>query len=52
MLDGAVQRRLTLVVAPPGYGKTILLRQWAGSSVGQCLGWITVGPEANGSGRL
>src|SRR5436190_19889492 len=29
MLDAALQRPLTIVVAPSGYGKTVLLAQWA-----------------------
>lgn len=29
LLDVAVQRRVTVVVAPPGYGKTVLVSQWA-----------------------
>jgi LuxR family transcriptional regulator, maltose regulon positive regulatory protein len=29
------------VVAPPGYGKTILLTQWA-SRKGRRVGWVTV----------
>src|SRR5688572_25143806 len=29
LVDLAVQQRLTIVVAPAGYGKTVLLAQWA-----------------------
>ena len=28
-LDAAVDKKLTLIVAPPGYGKSVLLAQWA-----------------------
>ena len=43
-LDGALQRRLTLIHAPAGYGKTSLLSQWrsrfdAGSVL---VAWITL----------
>jgi LuxR family transcriptional regulator, maltose regulon positive regulatory protein len=34
LLDGAVARRLTVISAPPGSGKTSLLRAWAGRSTG------------------
>ncbi|HST99145.1 MAG TPA: hypothetical protein VLJ85_15980, partial [Geodermatophilus sp.] len=35
-LDGGEDRALTLVCAPPGYGKTLLLAQWARRSDVAC----------------
>ena len=34
------------VVAPPGYGKTTLLSQWAGRN-GQAFGWVSVDEKDN-----
>ena len=31
-LDDAVRSKVTLLVAPPGYGKSMLLAQWAAAS--------------------
>jgi LuxR family maltose regulon positive regulatory protein len=45
--DLAFQQRLTIVVAPPGYGKTVLLAQWAASPRPGRVRWLTLGPEHN-----
>ncbi len=37
---------LTLIVAPPGFGKTSLLADWAGVD-GRSFAWVTVEPEDN-----
>ncbi|HEY7969684.1 MAG TPA: hypothetical protein VID95_06770, partial [Candidatus Limnocylindrales bacterium] len=37
---------LTLIVAPPGFGKTSLLADWAGID-GRPFAWVTVEPEDN-----
>ena len=40
-LDGGLHRKLTLISAPAGYGKSTLLSEWAG----RCswpLGWVTL----------
>ncbi len=47
LLELASQQRLTTVVAPTGYGKTVLLAQWARSHQGQRIRWVTVGPQHN-----
>ena len=39
-------RRIVSVVAPPGYGKTTLLSQWAERS-GQAFAWVSVGEADN-----
>jgi LuxR family maltose regulon positive regulatory protein len=39
-------RRIVLVVAPAGYGKTTLLAQWAEAS-SQTFAWLSVGEEDN-----
>lgn len=43
-LDRAAGARLTLLVSPPGYGKSTLLSQWAASlrERGQYVGWVTM----------
>ena len=40
LLDAAVRRQLTLIVAPSGYGKTTLVAQWAALSRGRRIGWL------------
>jgi LuxR family transcriptional regulator, maltose regulon positive regulatory protein len=40
-LDGALGRRLTCVVAGPGFGKTTLLTRWA---AGTASAWHGLGP--------
>lgn len=51
ILDGATTRRLTMVVAPAGYGKTSLLTEWMVSREDEAV-WITIGPAHNRPGRL
>jgi LuxR family maltose regulon positive regulatory protein len=51
LLDGTVSERLTIVVAPPGYGKTVLLSQWAASQ-GERVRWLTMTPEHNDPERF
>jgi LuxR family maltose regulon positive regulatory protein len=40
-LDAATSRRLTLLSAPPGFGKTTLLGEWA-SRRGRPVGWVSL----------
>jgi LuxR family transcriptional regulator, maltose regulon positive regulatory protein len=47
LLEPAIQRRVTTVVAPPGYGKTVLLSQWAAANPQRNVRWLTVEPEHN-----
>ena len=53
-LDGALQRRLTLVHAPAGYGKTSLLAQWRQRhDDGSILtAWLTLEPDDSDLKRL
>ena len=49
LLDGLADgdpRRIVSVVAPPGYGKTTLLSQWAGQS-GAAFAWVSVDERDN-----
>jgi LuxR family transcriptional regulator, maltose regulon positive regulatory protein len=48
-LDGAIDRPLTVVAAPAGWGKTVLLSEW---SVDRGAGWVSVGPEHADPSRL
>ena len=43
-LDGAVSRRLTLLRAPAGFGKTTLLAQWYRHRLrqGDALAWLSL----------
>ena len=47
LLDVALQQRLTIVVAPPGYGKTVLLSQWAASRPREQVRWLMLTREHN-----
>jgi DNA-binding SARP family transcriptional activator len=48
-LDGALGRRLTCVVAGPGFGKTTLLTRWA---AGTASAWHGLGPSDRNLGGL
>lgn len=52
LLDVAVQRRVTVVVAPPGYGKTVLVSQWAAAHRRRRVRWLALGPEHDDGARL
>ena len=52
LLDLASHQRVTLVVAPPGYGKTILLAQWAAAQVRRRPCWLALGHEHANPARL
>ena len=43
ILDEGLHRKLTLISAPAGYGKTTLLSEWAASHKWP-LGWVTLEP--------
>src|SRR5918992_643704 len=48
MHQGAAQR-LTIVVAPAGFGKTTLLAEWLADTVGgeEAAGWVSLDPTEN-----
>ena len=47
-LSAARRRKLTLLSAPAGWGKTTLLAQWAsGAGEDQRFGWLTLDPSDN-----
>jgi len=48
-LDAAIDRRLTVVAAPAGWGKTVVLSTWSA----ECgAGWVSIGPEHADPSRL
>ena len=52
LLDLAFHQRVTIVVAPAGYGKTTLLTQWAASHLPGRVRWLSVTDEHNGSSTM
>src|ERR671918_173408 len=52
LFDPGVQRRVAIVVAPPGYGKTVLLSQWAAAHPRRRVRWLTLESEDNDPGRF
>src|SRR5687768_15424447 len=52
LLDLAAHQRLLAVVAPPGYGKTSLLAQWADDQRARRVRWVTLTAEHNDPARL
>ena len=47
LLDAAATQRLTIVVAPAGYGKTVVLEQWATAHTARVVSWLTITPKHN-----
>jgi LuxR family maltose regulon positive regulatory protein len=39
-LDAALRHRVCYMVAPPGFGKSVLLAQWAQASAGRAVAWL------------
>ena len=45
--------RVTVVSAPPGSGKTVLLRSWISQAgLADCAGWVPVGRDERDPQRL
>lgn len=42
LLDEGVQRKITYVVAPAGYGKSTLISAWAKQQQGKTIGWLSL----------
>jgi LuxR family maltose regulon positive regulatory protein len=51
-LDGAAGQRVALVVAPAGYGKSVLLRQWLASTSRTGVGWLGLDARDDDGERL
>ena len=52
-LNAGLSGKLTLLSAPPGFGKTTLLAEWrAALPEGWVLAWVALGPEDNDSTRF
>jgi LuxR family maltose regulon positive regulatory protein len=45
-------RRLTLLAAPPGFGKTTLLAEWAASEDGTAVAWLSLDEDDNDPARF
>lgn len=51
-LDDGARQRLTLVVAPAGFGKSVLLGQWASAQPVGRVAWLTIDERDRDPGRL
>jgi ATP/maltotriose-dependent transcriptional regulator MalT len=45
-------RKLTLVAAPPGFGKTTLLGEWASAEDGTAVAWLSLDEDDNDPARF
>jgi LuxR family maltose regulon positive regulatory protein len=52
VLDGAADRSLTLVSAPPGFGKSLLLADWVAQSPGTPAAWVSLDDECSDPRRF
>src|SRR5829696_8921459 len=46
-LDEGARRKLALVSAPPGFGKTTLLAEWLAGTAGRGIAWVSLDPGDN-----
>jgi LuxR family maltose regulon positive regulatory protein len=51
-LEAAADERVTLVVGPAGYGKSVLLRQWLASTSRERVGWLGLDARDDDGERL
>ena len=51
-MDRAARHRVTLVVAPAGYGKTTVVAQWLNGRPGQAAAWVSLDSGDNDADRL
>jgi LuxR family maltose regulon positive regulatory protein len=52
VLRGGGSRRLTLLAAPPGFGKTTLLAEWAAAEDGPAVAWLSLDENDNDPARF
>src|SRR5262245_21007371 len=52
VLRGSESCSLTLVAAPPGFGKTTLLADWAAADDGRSIAWLSVDEDDNDPARF
>lgn len=51
-LHAGAGRKLILLTAPPGFGKTTLLAEWATSDEGQAVAWLSLDDDDNDPARF
>jgi LuxR family maltose regulon positive regulatory protein len=51
LLDASLRKDMTLIVAPAGYGKSVLLTEWS-STLDIPVAWVPLTEDDNDSGRL
>jgi LuxR family maltose regulon positive regulatory protein len=51
-LDEGGTRKLTLLTAPPGFGKTTLLTEWASADEGHAVAWLSLDDDDNDPARF
>ncbi len=52
LLDSGREQALTLVCAPPGYGKTALLAEWQRQATDRSFAWLSLDAEDSDPARL
>jgi LuxR family transcriptional regulator, maltose regulon positive regulatory protein len=52
LLDSGTGGRLTLVIAPAGYGKTVLAASWLATAPGRAAGWVSLDGRDNEPSRF
>jgi ATP/maltotriose-dependent transcriptional regulator MalT len=52
LLDRGATCKLTLLTAPPGFGKTTLLAEWATADEGRAVAWLSLDDDDNDPARF